>query len=210
MKTVLYIDKLNRPMVVNGHKIVTGFGDPVIDPHATRAKVDKLLPKTGEFKEAEELKKEHARLYNLAMETFKEGAVLLRKRKKAESDIKAAEYRKVYKEAEDCQKKLQDKVPVIKALKMKLTLEHAVYFEPKPGEVIISDDEFLKLFDKLKNRKPDQLVTIDGHLIKNPDYVSPEEQKKKLAEEANSRKPEDIVSTAKGALRKKPKQEKAK
>lgn len=165
MKTVLWIkDK--------GNKIITGFDVPVIDPVETRKIVNEKILETKETQEFISKTKAYSEKYKAANSAFKEGVDCLRRGDKKASDKKAEEYRGLCSDIEKLQAELKDMRPVLKEVTKELRLKHAVYLEPKYGETIIQEKEFLSLMKFGNNKKPDELVTVTGKVIKNPDYVA--------------------------------------
>lgn len=172
MKTVIWSTPKRKEIIFDGHRIIIAFGDAVIDPVETAKVVDKKIIDTKEGKDLLSKSEAHAKKIAAATACFMEGADLLRRRKEKESDAKAAEYRGLYAEAEALQKPLRDLKPVLRELRKQLRRECAVYFEPKFGERIISDEEHQRLFELLENRAPDELISIEGEVVINPDYVT--------------------------------------
>jgi hypothetical protein len=145
-KTVLFAD-------VDGHEVISGFGEPVIDPVETAKVVNAALPETDEYKALEAKKAQYAEA--------------------ATARAKAAHDRdqKAYDDAMAAMRTYQEETkPLAEAYSEKiyaLRRELAVYFEPKPGEVMIADDEVKKLSEAIKNRPDGVFIKRDGSQVKD-------------------------------------------
>ena len=188
MKTVIWVDRKRQEAIVDGHRIILGFGEAVIDPVETDKVIRVEILKTKESKnfeakhqafngkciEVNNLMKDGAKAVRLRMMATEAKQPAEAAKHKAVEKKCAEDYKKAHAEAEGLQNELKDMRPVMKEVKKKLRREKAVYFEPKFGEKIISDDEFVSLMELIRDKKPDELVTVEGKVIKNPDYIKPE------------------------------------
>lgn len=151
---------------IDGYDIIIGFGSPGIEPIETGRKANGLLEKQPEvkacFEKAEELKKLwKARLdsIRIARQAFKKGD----KKKHAEAmyniEMRDEQIKVISEEMKELAKKREAK-------RVELWNENLVYFEPKPGEKIITEDEYLEIGKKLIDATANNCVlSIDGKEI---------------------------------------------
>ena len=114
-RTVIY-------RVIDGHKIIVGFDSPTIEPVETHKAVSKVVKDTPEYQACEAKKAEHG---------------------KAVDDLRAAKKRKDNPAYQLALASMEIRQTELKALDTELRKkivdlrgEHAVYFTPRPGEVI--------------------------------------------------------------------------
>lgn len=147
---------------IDGHTIALGFTRPTIDPVATIEIVRPILMETEEFKAL----------------GAKAAAVEAKRRQANDSFIEAA---KALKAGQDAQRKRYELdteehrsnsdrlmlalVPLVDALEQRrraLTLEHAVYFEPRACEIQMSDEEAETLSAQLATLGEHERLTVEG------------------------------------------------
>ena len=161
MKTILSKE-------IDGHNIIIGFSRPSIDPVATREVVEPLLYDTPEVKQIGQIDKEIGDIRKLARASRDSYKIAYENRDKKmiethEDDIKR--YRIMIEE------KLTELYPLKKQLEIKkreFTISKAVYFEPKKGENIISDEIAGELCLKTNALDKGQKLNVEGFIV--PDY----------------------------------------
>lgn len=161
MKTILTKE-------IDGHDIIIGFSRPSIDPVATREVVEPLLYETPEVKQIGQIDKEIGDIRKLARASRDSYKIAYANRDKKmieahEDDIKR--YRIMVEE------KLTELYPLKKQLEIKkreFTISKAVYFEPKKGENIISDEIADELCLKTNALDKGQKLNTEGFIV--PDY----------------------------------------
>jgi hypothetical protein len=147
---------------VDGHDIIIGFDRPTIDPVETNKIVSDAIKETDEYKASEAKKAEYAavvRELSTLQGKFKKGEkvpssaqtewnILLGKSSVFQDDLKQL--------ARD----LDDKI-------IELRHAHAVYFEPRKGEVIKDASEVLTLLQAIKGRSKGSFITLEGKTIED-------------------------------------------
>jgi len=135
---------------IDGYTIVTGVGDPVIDAVATRLKVDKLMNNDPDMLEFH--KKTQAA--NLKLKEF------YRANKKRSRAARAQtlweQFQNTILEIQADRKKLNEKCT-------ELYKKNIEYFQPKPGEFIVTDEIWQKYLALLQERKNQQVCFHGGH-----------------------------------------------
>ena len=145
-KTVLYKE-------IDGHKIIIGFDYPTIDPVETKKIVDVAIKDTPEYQALEDKKAEFAQ----AVQDFNAAA-------KARDKEKFSHAQSAMKVRQEELKPLADEY----AEKLvALRTEHAVYFEPRMGEVIRTSDEVKDLVAALEARPEGTFISLDGKTIQD-------------------------------------------
>jgi hypothetical protein len=149
--------KSYRTKIVEGIEIISGFDQLAVDPEATRIKIDAALNKT------EELKK-----YSAAVTKMKsiKPPELMKIRTKADQD----KWGQILSKYSTAMASVKDEIiSAQKELNVryeKLRSEIVVYFEPRKGEIVPTDQ--LKL-DALKTAakalKPNQHLTPSGDIV---------------------------------------------
>ena len=175
MKTILYEE-------IDGIQVITGFGEPVIDPYATRPAVSAALHETTEFlamkaKMDEGLSHTEAAqvAYNAAMQSLrdeqaalKEGRTSEATQHKAVSDVKSAEYRRAKESVAICQAELKPLARAVAAKKKELIVDLAVYFEPRQGEILEDPAAVDLLAGQLSElAATGQLLDMDGNVVED-------------------------------------------
>ena len=149
-KTVLY-------QVIDGHKIVTGFDRPTVDAVATNAIVSEAKKDTDEYQAAEAKKAEYAEAVNelsTLQKKYKKGAKISR------------EDQELWNHALGKMSVRQDELrPLARDLDNKIVAlrrEHAVYFEPRAGEVVRDASEVDKLIQAIQDKEDGTVIDLDG------------------------------------------------
>lgn len=125
---------------IDGFKIISaiGQGDGMIDPIATKAKVDKIIKETEIFKQIKKLKD------SMTSYVYKEQQGL-RNAKKAKTKPEQQKFMNEVNDARDEMRKIMiDLAPLGKDLQQKFSemmLEHAVFFDLKENEKYVEDSE---------------------------------------------------------------------
>ena len=153
---------------INGKTIIIGFSDPVIDPVET----EKMILALGILDESDETRKLKAKIkeigdrQRMGVQAMKEHARLKFVGQAAQSEIKRKEGQDHFNKVNVLMAENKPLIESFKIKKKELVKENAVYFQPKPGEVFIEDEQHETLtqieigeFAKL---------CIDGTVI--PDY----------------------------------------
>jgi hypothetical protein len=164
MKTIFY-QKMGKL------EIILGFGDAVIDPVETNKIVEEKIKKT-ELHAAISAKKEE---YAKASKEFID----------AQKTRNQAKYEAAHKTMTDLQEDLKTMaIDYNKAIK-DLRRSEAVYFEPKPGEAIIAQDEAKTLTAALTRLPEGDFLCRDGSIVTAEEYqkmrisaLSPEKRAK--------------------------------
>jgi len=158
---------------IDGYDIITGFGTPVIDPFATReivwpklfesAETKAIISKKTEIDELNKMLKDDEKSEHLALMN----GVLLNGNKleieKAKDDHKRHKIM--------IEERIKELIPLNNAYEEKrkaLMIEHAVYFQPKAGEEIITDEKAAELSKKIMALGENEKLSAGGKTI--PDY----------------------------------------
>lgn len=154
-KTVIY-------QTINGYDIVIGFDRPTVDPIETTMAVNKIIKDTPEYQAAAAKKAEYAaavRELSEIQKKYKKGAKV------------SSEDQNAWNTALGIMTVRQDElVPLAQDLKDKtlaLRREHAVYFEPRAGEIIKTAAEVDALVAKIKTSKPRTVIALDGTTVQD-------------------------------------------
>lgn len=147
---------------IDGHKIIVGFGTLAMDPEATRKIVKAEITKTYEFMSVVEKKSQYRSMVGLADECVK----------KSKNTRNAAEKEKFHRDksgflerANGHMEELRELATPLKEKEKSLLTEHAVYFEPKPGEYRKTAARIGALRALVADNKGTALVDVDGKLI---------------------------------------------
>ncbi|HUX59721.1 MAG TPA: hypothetical protein VMV32_00300, partial [Ignavibacteriaceae bacterium] len=153
---------------INGKTIIIGFSDPVIDPVETEKKilVLKVLDESDETRKLKAKIKEIGDRQRMGVQAMKEHARLKFAGQFPQSEVKRKEGQSHFSKVEVLMAENKPLIESFKNKKKELVKENAIYFQPKPGEVFIEDEQHETLtqieigeFAKL---------CIDGTVI--PDY----------------------------------------
>lgn len=154
-KTIIYEER-------DGYKIVTGFGQLAIEPVETRRKVQKLLPQTEEFKEAEAIKTEIGEKHKKAVASFRSAAEAKRSKNIQEEETHSRDWRQTCQEVQDLMDQLPDKAEALKEKRKELFAQNTVYFEPRSGEMEATADHVSMLYMRYESKAEGALIDIDG------------------------------------------------
>jgi len=187
MKTVIY----------NSDDIIIGFDTPQIDPIETKKKIKTKFSKLPEVKEFEQEKSKLdtiARSKNRALFDCKNVFFLCAKRlgiadremsflisedpAKAKEKFNADEIKKhddfvnvinqKNDETKEIMQALHEKVKIIEKKEKDLIISDAVYFEPRKGEKIITEEEYTDLMDKLSKLDKGEKLKTTGEVVPAP------------------------------------------
>lgn len=146
MKTVLY-------KIIDGHKIITGFDRPTVDPVETNKVVAVIIKDTPEYQAAEAKKAEYA-----------DAARDMMAAAKIRDDAR-------YKAALLVMSAYQDELKILArdldAVIMRLRRERAIYFEPRQGEVIRTAAEIKTLSAAIQDRPEGICIALDGSHVED-------------------------------------------
>lgn len=171
MRTVLF-------KYIDGYEIITGFDYPVADPVETAKVVEAEIKTTPEWLAVEAEKKVYADA--VAMATASRVSVktrfnaMLKADKNLSRDDALAKL-DISKEKYDwdraivamnlSQEVIKPLAEELEKVRMKLRVEKAVYFEPKAGEVIRTDEEVNALMDAIQRKADNTLIALDGAVV---------------------------------------------
>lgn len=153
---------------IDGYTVLTGITSPTIDPVATIEVVRPILAETEEFKALQAASKSIEAERQKANEAFVAAAASVRSGKETERqrhELDVKEHREV------ADKLMVGLAPLVNALEQRrraLTVEHAVYFEPRVNEVHVGDEEAAEVAESLARLNKIEKLTIDGELV--PDF----------------------------------------
>lgn len=127
---------------IDGYDIIVGIGEAQIDGVATLPIVNEALKLTNEYKSVEAKKQELSVLINMTAQAMKNA-----RDSKTQSDKNkyVAEYQQNLEKQKLVEADLKLLVSPLQIKQQELVLKHAVYFTPKEGESIITDDEAVKI-----------------------------------------------------------------
>lgn len=160
-KTVIY-------ETIDGHDVIKGFDRPTVDPVETSKIVNGyegkqgLIHETPEYQAAQTKKAEYS-------QAVKELSVLQKKYKKG-ARVSGEDQNKWNTALGVMQVRQDELKPLARKLSDKtlaLRREHAVYFTPRHGEVIMAADEVDALGAKIKARKSGTVITLDGSEVED-------------------------------------------
>lgn len=148
---------------IDGHGVITGMDLAIIDPVATKEKIlnnrleeiqliaDEVKAKQKAVTDARANRKFNVTSTGLPEETEESKAIV----------------NKAMEELEESAKKLSIACNIDK----NDMIENAIYFEPKNGEQIISDDLAESIMDMSKTKEPNTIMTlVDNAVVIVPDY----------------------------------------
>jgi hypothetical protein len=161
MKTVFHA-------TVDGHEVVLGFGDPHIAPVETYAIIEPLLAQLPEYVAARQAGLALAQARQAAAYVLSMARAALAAGRRTEGDHLNAEYRVREREIESMAAALTPLVEAFEARKRALVEEHAIYFHPRPGEDLISDEQAAPLQEAWADRREGYALKLDGSMI--PDH----------------------------------------
>lgn len=166
--------KVKTVVVENGY--IKGFDQALIDPMMTNQKVEKLLIETDEFILFEKKRDEYTKVF---LEQNHIENMSGEKSEKLKKDIeeKFPELQTLEIEVNEISKQVGKKVTELRE-------NNLTYFEPKIGEKIITEEEYIDLSGKMKNRKPFEQVKENGEI--EVDEKLKEQQRQSLINQALS------------------------
>lgn len=151
---------------IDGYDIIIGIGEAQIDGVATIPIVNEALKLTNEYKSVEAKKQELSVLINMTAQAMKNA-----RDSKTQSDKNkyVTEYQQNLEKQKLVEADLKLLVSPLQIKQQELVLKHAVYFTPKEGESIITDDEAVKI-ETAMNEATVKNMWIDKDLKEICDY----------------------------------------
>ncbi len=151
---------------IQGKTIIIGFSNPVIDPVETEKKIIPLLDDTQEVRNIKLKTNEIGERQRMGILAMKEHAKFLFSGNTQQSNSKKKEAADHFNKVNVLMAELKPFVKDFKNIKKQYIKENAVYFQPKPCEFIITDEQY----NKLVNKEVGEFgkLTITGKVI--PDY----------------------------------------
>lgn len=132
---------------IDDFNIIKGIDIPVINPVETSKKVVVEIKKTSPYKAMESKKKEIA---ELSHGMYKDFAVAIKAKLKSKIDKAYAEMVKKQQLIREIQEELINDKAMLEIQRRKLMAEHAIFFNPKKGEKVISDSEATDIKTKIQ------------------------------------------------------------
>lgn len=123
---------------IDGYDIIIGIGEAQIDGVNTIPVATEYLKQTDEYKAVEAKKQELSVVLNQAAQAMKNA-----RNSKTQSDKNGfvKEYQAALENSKAIEAELKELITPLQAKQKELILKHAVYFQPKSGETIITADE---------------------------------------------------------------------
>jgi hypothetical protein len=123
---------------IDGYDIIIGIGEAQIDGVATMPIVETALRETAEYKSVEAKKQELSVVLNQAASAMKNA-----RDSKTQSDKNkfVAEYQQNLEKSKAVESELKELIEPLQEKQKELILKHAIYFQPKEGETIITPEE---------------------------------------------------------------------
>ncbi len=151
MKTVL-------TQSIDGYDIIIAFDEALVDPEATKNIVAEKIPETPEYHMVEDIT---TKLHELAKEY-----VDFRNKNRM---VLSSNYHEIMVDFEERRRILSNQLAeshtALQVIKNTMAIEYAIYFIPKAGEFLISDEEYEKLYNLLSTLPPHSLLTKKGAVI---------------------------------------------
>lgn len=123
---------------IDGYDIIIGIGEAQIDGVATMPIVETALKETDEYKSVESKKQELSIILNMAAQALKNARTA---KTQSEKNGYVTEYQQSLEKSKAIENELKELIAPLQTKQQELILKHAVYFTPKEGESIITDDE---------------------------------------------------------------------
>lgn len=123
---------------IDGYDIIIGIGEAQIDGVATMPIVENALRETAEYKSVEAKKQELSVVLNGAAQALKNAR---NSKTQSEKNGYVTEYQQSLEKSKAIESELKELIAPLQAKQQELILKHAVYFHPKQGESLITDDE---------------------------------------------------------------------
>lgn len=123
---------------IDGYDIIIGIGEAQIDGVATMPIVETALRETAEYKSVEAKKQELSVVLNGAAQALKNAR---NSKTQSEKNGYVTEYQQSLEKSKAIESELKELIAPLQAKQQELILKHAVYFQPKQGEFIITPEE---------------------------------------------------------------------
>lgn len=153
---------------IDGYDIIIGFGVPVINPIETRALVGPILFESGETRAIKAKNKEVNDIRKLAKSALDSARVALQNGDNRKVEDFNSDYRRYNRNIAE---KMEEFAPLKKAYEARrreLMITKAIYFEPKEGERVATDDAVADINKKLIALDKDQKLDSGGVIV--PDF----------------------------------------
>ena len=123
---------------IDGYDIIIGIGEAQIDGVATMPIVETALRETAEYKSVEAKKQELSVILNGAAQALKNAR---NSKTQSEKNGYVTEYQQALEKSKVIESELKELIAPLQSKQQELILKHAVYFQPKQGEFIITPEE---------------------------------------------------------------------
>jgi len=127
---------------IDDYQIIIGIGMAQIDPVKSNPIAIEFLKQTAEYKAVEDKKKELQPLAIKSQQAFKNAKV---SKTVSEKNSFVKEYQQANEQIKDIEKQLKELFTPLTIKQSELILKHAVYFQPREGEFIMSDSESVEV-----------------------------------------------------------------
>lgn len=133
---------------IDGYDIIVGLGEAQIDPVATEKITSEEIKKNDLYKQAESIRQE---METVAKHGLQSKKLYSQVTDQSEKSKYWDEYRLRYMQVEDLGKKLQPIIDGLSKTKVDLMYMCGVYFTPKQGEEIVTDEFYENVKTALQN-----------------------------------------------------------
>ena len=123
---------------IDGYDIIIGIGEAQIDGVKTIPIATEYLKQTDEYKAVEAKKQELSVILNGAAQALKNAR---NSKTQSEKNGYVTEYQQALEKSKVIESELKELIAPLQAKQQELILKHAVYFQPKQGEFIITPEE---------------------------------------------------------------------
>lgn len=123
---------------IDGYDIIIGIGEAQIDGVATLPVMTTALKETDEYKAVEVKKQELSVVLNSAAAAMKNAR---NSKTQADKNGFVKEYQAALENSKAIESELKELIAPLQSKQQELILKHAVYFQPKQGESLITNDE---------------------------------------------------------------------
>lgn len=123
---------------IDGYDIIIGIGEAQIDGVATMPIVENALRETDEYKSVEAKKQELSVILNGAAQALKNAR---NSKTQSEKNGYVTEYQAALEKSKAIESELKELIAPLQVKQREFIQTHAVYFQPKEGETIITPDE---------------------------------------------------------------------
>lgn len=158
MQTVCY-------RVIDGHKIITGFGKLVIDPVETRKAVKDIIHETDEGKAVASKQREIEEKAGVARAAMNAARIAQKAKKTNQAALKSDEAQAATEAIQNLMSELKELLPPLEEKRKELMRDRAVYFMPKKGESQISDPDLALLAQKFSVMPAGHVLDIEGKVL---------------------------------------------